>query len=317
MSAALARDASLQQRVAIAPEAGRPASRAAAKLTSADVLEALHHATGMPIVADFYTRLFAPESVTLPEQPLFAALNRLADAMRLRWQKEAGATKGESAWLQFRSADFFIDRPKEVPNRLLARWSASRRRNGTLPLEDLLEIARLPDAQLDGREMAEGAREIWGLSEWELAGAEMLRPHLRFLSELTSEQRRMAQDAAGLPFGRMSLTQQQKYLSFLLMPGSESLPAPAALPDCVLRVAYTQPGAFQWIQPGQPWYQIPTVVEPTPAAALEAARRIDPRANEDQIAPSMLDVIFLYLPKDLSVMEARVLHGGSNVWTSG
>ena len=40
------------------------------KVTSADVLEALHRATGLPIVADFYTRLYKPEQVSGQRQPL-------------------------------------------------------------------------------------------------------------------------------------------------------------------------------------------------------------------------------------------------------
>src|SRR2546427_408167 len=35
------------------------------KVTSADVLEALHRATGMPIISDYYTRLYRPEAVSV------------------------------------------------------------------------------------------------------------------------------------------------------------------------------------------------------------------------------------------------------------
>jgi hypothetical protein len=78
----------------------------------------------------------------------------------------------DAGWLQSRSTSFFDDRTKEVPNRLLERWAASRQKHGALTLDDLLEIAQLPDAKLDGAEMAEGARECWGL----LGGATRL-PH--------------------------------------------------------------------------------------------------------------------------------------------
>ena len=54
------------------------------KATTADVLEALHRATRMPIVADFYTRLYKPESVSVKRQPIFDALNQIADTMHLR-----------------------------------------------------------------------------------------------------------------------------------------------------------------------------------------------------------------------------------------
>src|SRR5205823_2390954 len=83
---------------------GRPAT--ARKITSADVLEALHRATGIPIVSDFYTRLYPPEAASVQGERLFDALNHLADAMRLRWHKDASTRDARDAavWLQFRSA---------------------------------------------------------------------------------------------------------------------------------------------------------------------------------------------------------------------
>src|SRR5581483_4826440 len=94
---------------------------------------------------------------------------------------------GAGDWLQLRTTSYFNDRLKEVPNRLLNRWAASRRRNGALTVEDLVEIAQLTDAQLDSRTMAEGARLLYGLREWQLAGA---RRHWRYLAGFTPEQRR-------------------------------------------------------------------------------------------------------------------------------
>ena len=103
---------------------------------------------------------------------LFDALNRIADTLRLRWTKD-----GE--WLQFRSTSFYDDRLKEVPNRLLSRWSASRREHGALTLDDLIEIAQLSDVQLNAREMAKGALVLWGLEEWDLARGKSLQPYSR------------------------------------------------------------------------------------------------------------------------------------------
>src|SRR5262249_42444782 len=139
-----------------------------------DVLEALHRATGLPVVADHYTRLYQPETVSVRSTALFDVLNRLADEMRLRWNRDGD-------WLQFRSTSFYDDRLKEVPNRLLARWSVARRQHGALSLDELIEVAELPDPQLDAEGMAEGARECWGLKEWDLARNGNLRPQLRYL----------------------------------------------------------------------------------------------------------------------------------------
>src|SRR5262249_44372756 len=145
-----------------------PGGHPKSKMTTADVLEALHRATGMPIIADFYTRLYKSEAVSVQNRSLFDALNHLSDTMGLRWNKEESGNGG-GAWLQFRSMTYYHDRLKEVPNRLLTRWSTARRQRGHLSLEELVEIAQLPDAQLDALGMAEGARDIWGLTEWDLA----------------------------------------------------------------------------------------------------------------------------------------------------
>jgi hypothetical protein len=199
-NAELARDPALRPRISIRPEPScqaRPSEELAQpptpqrKCTSADVLEALHRETGMPIVADFYTRLHYLDRVSVKDQTLFAALSHLADAMRLRWKKE-----GE--WLHFRSASYYDDRLKEVPNRLLSRWAASRRQHGLPALEDLLEIARLSDAQLDAADMAEGARECWGLREWNLPRGRFQRSHLRFLAHLTPAQRQEAASSSSM-----------------------------------------------------------------------------------------------------------------------
>jgi len=44
--------------------------------------------------------------------------------MGLRWSLADGN------WLQFRSAGYYNDRLKEVPNRLLTRWAAAREAQG-------------------------------------------------------------------------------------------------------------------------------------------------------------------------------------------
>lgn len=250
LNARFARDPALRRSITVrpqpscrrAPDPNTPDESAPeAKVTSADVLEAVHRATGIPIAADYYTHLYAPSVVSVRNMPLFDALNRLSDAMRLRWNKE-----GE--WLQLRSTSFYDDRLKEVPNRLLSRWAAARRQHGILTLDDLVEIAQLPDAQLDAAEIAEGARDCWGLAEWRLAHSEQLRPSLRDLVGFTPAQRLEMMSSTGLPFTKMSLAQQQGFLSHLRSP--HPFEWPEDLVGATLRVQYTQPGWFTWRVPG-------------------------------------------------------------------
>ena len=287
------------------------------------MLEALHRATGMPIVADFYTRLYEPGAVSVKDQPLFDALNQISDTMRLRWHKE-------ERWLQFRSMTYYHDRLKEVPNRLLSRWSAARRERGMLVLEELVEIAQLPDAQLDAKEMAEGIRECWGLPEWDLARSEFVLANLRFLARLTPEQRQEAQSVHGLLFTRMSLAQQQAFFTRQL-PGQPELHSLEELAGTALRVDYTQPDWFEW-QPEMPslrwavrsapglkgrWLTVPVVRERTREAALQALRRIDPQLREavDATLQAMVDRGYLSSMTALPPEEAQIVPTQLNLTT--
>jgi RNA polymerase sigma-70 factor, ECF subfamily len=346
----LARDPALRQPVSVQPQPSCalspgpfqvPASRSEGvpeghgeawepKVTIADALEALHQATRLPIIADFYTRLFKPEAVSARNQPLFEALNQLAQSMGLRWNRE-----GE--WLQFRSTTYYHDRLKEVPNLLLSRWASARRRQGMLTLDQIVEIAQLTDDQLDGDEMREGAIECWGLKEWHLLQlanerAFSVRGHLRFLAEFTPDQRQAMMSAEGLPFTKMSLAQQQGFLSRALQ--GDPLQSLDELAGATLRVDYTQPGYYQWIRTGdfsaRRWVVpvepgpkgrrvlMPPVRERTPEEALQAARRAFPPVTEamleyhrtsmpdvtaekllpqpEQIAPTELDLVVIYIP---------------------
>jgi len=263
------------------------------KVTSADVLEALHRATGLPIVADFYTRLYATEAVSVQDQTLFDALNQLGDAMRLRWHKEGG-------WLQFRSVSFYDDRRKEVPNRKLSRWAAARQQHHFLTLDDLVEIAQLSDAQLDAEGMAEGARVLWGLAEWELPHNRNLRPHLRFLGSLRPVQRQAAIGPQGLGFRGLDLAQQQQFAELAFVANFGPARSLEELTEAALCVIYTQPGGYEWrpLEPGledeYPPLRSSTVQEGTPEAALAAARRLDPEAMAAQVHPTALELTFVY-----------------------
>jgi hypothetical protein len=295
-------------------------------VTSADVLEALHRATGMPVAADFYTWLYQSEAVSVKSQPLFDTLNQLADAMRLRWNKDGG-------WLQFRSVSFYDDRIKEVPNRLLTRWVSARQRQGWLTLDEICEIATLSDAQLDAVGMAEGAQDCWGLAEWGLARHPWLRCHLHFLAGLSADQRRDAQSATGLAFARLTLAQQQQFIGLALWPDDSPIESLTEIEGAALRVDYTQPDWFQRVVAEGNWPDWVTILEPGPqgqrairppvrertrAAALQAALQVDPHASEAQIQPTERHLRVLYLP---GVSNRRAIHlvGDDNdaYWRTG
>jgi Putative zinc-finger len=274
----------------------------APRVTTADVLEALHEASGLPIVADYYTRLYSPTELAVQNMPLFDALNRLANTMRLRWDRDP-----EGGWVQFRSASFFNDRIKEVPNQLLSRWAASRQQHGALTLDDLIDIAQLSDPQLDSAAMMEGAKLCWGLGEWGLARRDAgLRRHLRYLAAFTPDQLRLAQTGEGLAFTRMTLAQQQGFIALGLTSDAfrsnvdQPSPGLEALSNATLRIDYTLPGGFEWVKPQQPDAPSWQALLPSPArertreAALIAAQRVDRQVDPGQIAPTELGLTLFY-----------------------
>jgi hypothetical protein len=179
-------------------------------VTSADVWEAIHRATGLPIVADYYTRLYPLDKMMLQNQPMFEALCTAGDALGARWRKD-------DDFLVCRSTRYFWDKLKEVPNRYLQRWVQDRDTSGGLPLKDFLEMASMTDPQLDSETVAKGIEQIWGLREWAWLGGASLegrlqREHARFLATLAPEQRRRALEPAGLPFAQLTPAQQQGVL---------------------------------------------------------------------------------------------------------
>jgi hypothetical protein len=178
-----------------------------AHASSADVWEAIHRATGLPIVADYYTRLYPIGKVTGPRKPLFEALCSAGDALGVQWKREGD-------FLVCRSTSYFWDKLKEVPNRYLERWVRSRDAKGGLPLADFLEMATLTDQQLDSAWVADGIEHCWNLREWALLGGTSLegrlqRQYARFLETLTPDQQRRVLEPEGLPFGELTPAQQQ------------------------------------------------------------------------------------------------------------
>jgi hypothetical protein len=241
-NAALAHDPALQGVVAIKPAATCKVVKTrypdteglnetvGDKATTADVMEAIYQATGMDVMADYYSHLYDPAPLLANNLRLFDALNRIGDRMRMRWTRQDG-------WLQFRTSTFYYDRPQEVPNRLLERWQTARARQGALTPDDLAEIAELPDAQLDSLWMAQGAEAIYGLSEWQMASNTQLRPHWRFLARLSDEQRHEAGTEAGLDYTRLTPEQKLHFLD-LAYDGDPNHPGYNQIPRGSLRLLY-------------------------------------------------------------------------------
>jgi hypothetical protein len=255
---------------------------------SADVWQAVHEQTGMPIVADAYSRAYPTASVTVEKASLFDALCRATDEMRVRWQLDGDFLLG-------RSTSFFWDKVKEVPNRLLCHWSADRDRLGGLPVGALLEMGQLSDQQLDSQVVGGVVTHCWGLPEWDLlqkpGGWFSARPWLRLLAALPPAQVRQAADPAGLPVKDLTPEAQRAVLGLM-----EHFPvvdlAPSSVAGWRIRFAYAPAGGYIWapaVAAGRTpldMDRLPLISAGTAREALAKAHQRDPNVRPEEITQS-------------------------------
>jgi hypothetical protein len=321
INAALRKEQGMQKPVSFAPAPPRRAAEKlpeeyqffdrAPRITTAEFWEAVHKETGTSVVADYYTRLYAPSAATVKNRPLFDALCGSCDNLGLRWRKDG-------SFLMGRSTSYFWDKLKEVPKRYLERWRARREQQAGMPLDDLLEIATLTDAQLDASRVGEGIRYLYGLTEWPLVGHcgplggphPKLRPHARFVASLTADQRRRAMEPKGLPFGALSRQQQQAYAELL---PEETLVGPEGprfelLRGAVVWLGYAPAGWYQWSPRRVTTY--PYASGSTPPLALANALKVEPRAEASQVSMSPGElVVYFRLADESEYITARLRHG--------
>lgn len=257
-------------------------------VNSADVWEAVHEKTGLPIVADYYTHLYPASDFTTDKQHVFDALCRAADLLGVHWKKDNGI-------LLCRSAGFFWDKLKEVPNRLLDKWQADRERNGGLPIDDLLEMATLTDQQLDSLFVGQGIKHCRDLMEWnvladpEYAGMrrkyDSVRPMARFLASLSPSLRAQAMSGDGLSVNVLTPAQQEALSKFM--------PHAANTGGITFRVEYVPAGRYFWrvtfndARDEEKWLTHPPLITGrTREEALAAARQVFSDVRPEDIARS-------------------------------
>ncbi|HLK56090.1 MAG TPA: zf-HC2 domain-containing protein [Chthonomonadaceae bacterium] len=232
-NAKLAQDPALRPHTTFTPQAASAHNSKATMVTTADVEEAIFKATGKDILADYYTRLYSPAQVMVHDKSLFDALNQVSDTMHDHWN-------WENSFLQFRSTGFFNDRLKEVPNRLLTRWAESRKQHGALSLEELIEMGQLTDRQLNAQTMAQGAEVLFGLDQWSYA--QNMREDWRYLARLSPAQRKAAQAEKGLPYAKLPVLLQERFLVLLYGADADKIHLDSNdLTEAMLRVEYTLP----------------------------------------------------------------------------
>lgn len=264
-------------------------------LFSADVWEAVHRETGLPVVADFYTRLYSPKKLGNLHGTLFEVLCQAGDEMGVRWTRD-----GE--FLLARSAGYFWDKLKEVPNRDLVRWRQDRSENGGLSLSSFLQMATMTDQQLESATVTKGIVHCWDLPEWESLGG---RPRLenplvaiaRLLGLLTREQQLRALSPSGVAVRELTAPQQRAVLqlwaetdaSFERQQARGSGTSPDMVAAAHFVAEYTPAGWWQWTPPlstpQNPWpRQLAPVTARSEDALRAEVRRLYPEVSGGQIA---------------------------------
>ncbi|MFN3649413.1 MAG: hypothetical protein ACK47B_07500 [Armatimonadota bacterium] len=306
LNAALRGRAPFDRRLALRPEPSCPAlkpgkaptrdeKKVEPHVTSADVWEAIHQATALPIVADYYTRIYPQTAFTRPEAELFDTLCEAGDALGVRWTKDGD-------FLLARSTSYFWDKLKEVPNRELDRWQRSAEANGGLPFADFLEIAGLPDPQLSSSGLAEAVMHCRGIPEWHFLGGRpdndpLFRTLARYLTILTPAQLRQALEPEGVPFRLLSPAQQQATMQrheetmreSERQWGKRSMNVrPEDFLNASIVAEYVPAGWYKWTPTPEVERQprerpLTPIAARTAEEALAAARRIDPGAAADQV----------------------------------
>jgi hypothetical protein len=253
-------------------------------VNSADVWEEIHRQTGLPIVADYYTHLYPMQSLLANEKKLFDALCQVGDTMGVRWKKEG-------SFLQCRTASFYWDKMKEVPNRLLDSWRRDREQNEGLPLDDFLEMAKLSDVQLNSVIVGQGVRHCLGLEEWNILNSTMtprkydtIRPLARFLADLPRSECHRALSPDGILLSLLPTANKETIAQIVKRIGIQS----DTLDGIKMRIEYVPSNLYVWnptfdsreeADKGFP----PIVADKTLERALEAAKKVYPRVEAGDI----------------------------------
>jgi hypothetical protein len=154
---------------------------------SADLLSELHKKSGKNIVADYYLRIY-PKDRFKTEGKLIDVLNDWADTLKSNWDADGD-------FLRFRRVNYYAEREMDVPNRLLKKWAADRKATGYLPLDDLAEVAALPEPLLNQPDFVGAVLLKWKLDDWVIARD--ARTALQMYALLNPQQRTEIQSNQG------------------------------------------------------------------------------------------------------------------------
>jgi hypothetical protein len=174
-----------------------------------ELLPDLARAYDVQILSDAHTnstsRRLTPGDLPNDAVALFELLDQLAGSS-FHWDQHGRL-------IRLRSRTWFLDRPREIPLRLVRRWKALFEQHGALSLDEYLRMATgLTDAQLDS--LPRAGEEV-GLSSYseDLSRVYLVRHALRLYASMSPDQKQALERGGILGVAQMTPAQQELFLA--------------------------------------------------------------------------------------------------------
>lgn len=186
-----------------------------------EVMEQVFDKTGVSIVADYYTRLTDVfrmwrliKGYHRPFKTADDVLGTVAKEIKAEF-----ANTGEVRLISSKS--WPSDRQREIPERLLVRWRATRKQYGGLRIEEAIEMADLNKMQLDDFRLYKLG------SGWSVRSCQSA---LKLARSLTADQWQEAVSDQGIPISKLNDAQFALALAWTQAVGDERYPGDTSNP---------------------------------------------------------------------------------------
>jgi hypothetical protein len=177
-----------------------------------DLLPDLARVYNVQFIADAYGDgpVVDPETLAMDREPALWELLH-------RYTGSGYHSDREGNLIRLRSRNWFLDRPRELPQRIVLRWKTQYEQRGALPLEELLHGATtLRDEQLLDLEFLGGKIGVPVLSsDLQPLSQSWSRQALRLYAALSAAQRQTLGEGKPLPVARLLPDQRRLFLSVL------------------------------------------------------------------------------------------------------
>lgn len=183
-----------------------------------DIQAQLVEASGMTIVSDCFGRIYGFSSITAEETEIRKILDNIADTYNYNWDKKENI-------IELRDREWFRKRAAQLPEAWLEKWRQSLKKTGTLPLDEITQIAALTLEQFNTNISGD---EVLGKANLQNAFY-VARDIIRFYSSLDQQQKQMVFSETGLNSRMLSPAQWSQLEKLILKRNGAILEDPDAV----------------------------------------------------------------------------------------